>query len=77
MPAEDVVRKRRIRSALAAVGSSQAECAQLLVVSEATVSRVVAGLQNNERVEAWIAERTGVSREELFAPQEQQASAVA
>lgn len=67
MPLGNEVRKRKVRSALAAVGSSQADCARSLALSEATVSRVISGLQNSERVEQWIAERTGVAREELFA----------
>lgn len=75
MPLGNEGRKRRIRAALVAVGSSQADCARSLDVSEATVSRVIAGLQNSEKVENWIAGRTGEPRELLFADPETAASA--
>lgn len=63
----DAVRKRRVMAALTAVGSTQQECALALALSTATVSRVIAGLQHNDVVEAWICARTGRSKAELFA----------
>lgn len=65
-PLGDVARKQRVRAALKAVGSGQADCARALGLSEATVSRAIAGLQRTPEVEDWIATRTGQSRAELF-----------
>lgn len=62
----DAVRKRRVMAALTAVGSTQQECAAALALSTATVSRVIAGLQHNDAVEAWICARTGYARADLF-----------
>lgn len=63
----DAMRKRRVMAALTAVGSTQQECAAALALSAATVSRVIAGLQHNDAVEAWICARTGRTMSDLFA----------
>lgn len=65
-PLGDTARKARVRAALKAVRSSQKECCDALGLSEATVSRAIAGLQRTPAVEAWICQRTGKTREELF-----------
>lgn len=67
-PLGDVARKARVQEALEAVGSSQRECAKALGLSDGIVSRVIAKLQraHAETVEAWICERTGKTRQELF-----------
>lgn len=65
-PLGDTARKARVRAALKSAGSSQKECCDALQLSEATVSRAIAGLQRTPAVEAWICERTGKSRQELF-----------
>lgn len=62
----DTERKQRVRDALKAVGSSQRECCTALRLSDATVSRVVAGLQRSAAVEEWILAKTGKSRADLF-----------
>lgn len=73
----DATRKRKVMAALTAVGSTQQECAAALAVSTATVSRVIAGLQYNEAVEAWISARTGISRAELFSVDSRAAASAA
>lgn len=65
-PLGDPERKARIRKALKDAKTTAAECARDLGLTEATVSRAIAGLQNTPRVEAWILDKTGLTRDQLF-----------
>jgi lambda repressor-like predicted transcriptional regulator len=59
-------RKALLQAALRDCGVSQAEIARETGVSEPTVSRVIAGTQGHPLVELVIADKLGVTREELF-----------
>lgn len=66
MPKVDLSRKALRQFELNRRAIKQAAVAERSGVSEATVSRVIAGIQRHHAVEIAIAELTGLPREMLF-----------